>query len=170
VAQGLARGRDLVTYWRTSWLFSRSPDEPSATGARAPRLLDRGSDRGYPVCLTNGGDSRTYWRDGTPVWRRTSDAIDCAGWDRTTLCNADTHADTIWPRAMVKVLDRHNQIRVGRSATRWNKTERNKRRKPFSESSEEDEKRNKTKELYAARCRPKVHRHSQRVAQQRQPG
>jgi len=42
-----------------------------------------------------------------------------------------------------------------------NKTEENKRRRPFSESFKEDGIAKKTEELYAARITPKVQRHFQ---------
>jgi hypothetical protein len=100
-AQELAPGRYLVTYRATSWRSSSSPDGPFAIGARARRLPNRGSDRGWLVCLTSGDGSRPYWRRDTPVWCRTADAIGSARWDRRTLCNADTHIDTTWPPAMV---------------------------------------------------------------------
>jgi len=90
VAQELALGRDLVTYWTTSWLVSNSPDWPFATGAPVQRYRGRGNDRGSPACLTSGGDFQLCGRHDTPVWCKTSDAIDCADWDQTTLCSADT--------------------------------------------------------------------------------
>jgi hypothetical protein len=101
VYQRVGWGRDLVTYRRTEEAFSSSPDEPFAIGARAPRFRNRGSDRDCLVCLTSGADSRLGWLYDNPLWCRTLDAIGSEHWDRTTLCNADTHADRNWAPQIV---------------------------------------------------------------------
>jgi len=127
VTQQVAGGRDLVTYCPGFWLFSNSPDGPFAIGARARRLPNRGSDRGWLVCLTSGDGSRPYGRRDTPVWYRTADAIGSARWDRRTLCNADTHIDTTWPPAMVNNHQTDRQTPERRTGP-WTGTRRKGRR------------------------------------------
>jgi hypothetical protein len=122
VAQELALGRDLVTYWTTPWLVSNSPDWPFATGAPAPRYRGRGNDRGSPACLTSAGDFQLCARRDTPVWCKTSDATDCAGWDRTTLCSADTLVDRASPPAMLNSRRTGRQTREQKPGSNQNKT------------------------------------------------
>jgi hypothetical protein len=159
VAQELALGRDLVTYRTTSWLVSSSPDWPFATGAPAPHCRGRGNDRGSLACLTSGGDFQLCGRRDTPVWRKTSDATDCADWDQTTLCSADTLVDRTSPPGMLNSRRTGRQTREQKPGLNQNKTGgRNKRRKLFSESLRRKRTPNKTEELYAAGIRPKVQR------------
>jgi hypothetical protein len=101
VRQELALGRDLVTYRTTSWLVSSSPDGLFATGEPAPRYRGHGNDRGSLACPTSGGDFQCYGRRDIPAWCKTSDATDCADWDQTTLCSADTLVDTASPPHML---------------------------------------------------------------------
>jgi hypothetical protein len=122
VAQELAPGRDLVTYWTTSWLVSNSPDWPFATGAPVPRYRRRGNDRGSPACLTSGGDFQLCARRDIPVWCKTSDATDCADWDQTTLCSANTLVDTASPRTMLNSRPTDRQTREQEPAWNQNKT------------------------------------------------
>ena len=109
--QEFALGRDLVTYWTTSWLVSSNPDWPFATGAPVPRYRGRGNDRGSLACLTSGGGFRRCAQRGTPVWGSTADAIGSEGWDRITLYNAGTHVDTGWApaRMILKRLGRQTR-------------------------------------------------------------
>jgi len=122
VAQELALGRDLVTYWTTSWLVSNSPDWPFATGAPVQRYRGRGNDRGSPACLTSGGDFQLCGRHDTPVWCKTSDAIDCADWDQTTLCSADTLVDRTSPPGMLNSRRTGRQTREQKPGSNQNKT------------------------------------------------
>ncbi len=147
--QQLVPGRDLVTYWTgssASWLVSNSPDWLFAIGARARRFRNRESDRHCPVCLTNGGGCRSYWPCGIRAWSRTADASGSECWDQTTLCNAGTLADRTWAPTMVDVQKAGAQIRASHPARTPNKTEENKRRKLFSESSRRRRNPNKTEE------------------------
>lgn len=122
VAQELGLGRDLVTYWTTSWSVSSSPDWPLATGAPAPRYRGRGNGRGSLACITSGGDFQLCGRRDTPVWCKTSDATDCADWDRTTLCSANTLVDTSWPLGMVNNWQTGTQTREEKPDSNQNKT------------------------------------------------
>ena len=47
------------------------------------------------------------------------------------LCNADTHADTSWPRSMLMVLSASNQTSVRKSGRPWNETEEEQQKKIF---------------------------------------
>jgi hypothetical protein len=122
VAQELGLGRDLVTYWTTFWLVSSSPDWPFATDAPAPRYRRRGNDRGSLACLTSGGDFQLCGRRDTPVWCKTSDATDCADWDRRTLCSANTLVDTAWPPGMLNSWQTGTQTREQKPGSSQNKT------------------------------------------------
>src|SRR6266404_483072 len=157
VAQELALGRDLVTYGTTSWLVSSSPDSPFATGAPAPRYRGRGNDRGSLAYLTSGGDFPLCGRRDTPVWCKTSDATNCADWERTTLCSANILVETS-PPGMLNSRRTGRQTREQKPGSNQNKTGRNKRRKLFSESLRRKRTPNRTEELYAAEIRPKVQR------------
>ena len=158
VAQDLALGRDLVTYWATSWLVSSSPDGPLATGAPAPHCRGRGNDRGSPACLTSGADWQLCGRRDTPVWCKTSDATDCADWDQTTLCSADTLVDRTLPPGMLNSCEPAGKLENKSRAGTTTKRGRNKRRKLFSESLRRKRTLNKAKEFYTAGIRPKVQR------------
>jgi len=122
VAQEFAPGRDLVTYWTTSWLVSSSPDWPFAIDAPAPRYRRRGNDRGSLACLTSGGDFQLCGRRDTPVWCKTSDATDCADWDQTTLCSANTLVDRASPPGMLNSRRTGRQTREQKPGSNQNKT------------------------------------------------
>jgi hypothetical protein len=156
--QQVGLGRDLVTYWTSSWISSSSPDGLGATGAPARHSPSRGSDAGCPVYSTIDADSRPYWPCDTPVWRRTVDAIGSVHWDRTTPCNADTPADSICAPAMMSgpILRKQTRCTTGIDARR--KRAGNKRRRPFSESFRTRRTAKKTGEKYAVRFGPKVQR------------
>ncbi len=161
VAQELAAGRDLVTYWTASWPSYNSRGGPFATGAPAPHGRSLGIDPGSPACSASGAELRPYWRDDILVWSKTADATDCENSDRITVCNASTGVDTTWPPAMLNSRQTGNQLGAGEPAYGRNKTERNKRRKLFSGSFEQDGFRTRRRELYAVRFGTKVQRHSQ---------
>jgi hypothetical protein len=131
VAQELVLGRNLVTYWTTSWLVSSSPDGPFATGAPALHERGRGNDHGSLACLTSGADFQLCGRRDTSVGCKTSDATDCADWDRTTLCSANTLVDTASTPGMLNRWPTGRQTREQKPGWNQNKTAKEQEKKTF---------------------------------------